>query len=58
MNKTKIKQIKSMYSAKIHSQNPQTATPEIGKGIKKNTAKKTTFFNGVIDKLNIVVSKD
>jgi hypothetical protein len=58
MNKTKIKQIKSMYSAKIHSKNPQTATPEIGKGLKKSNSRKTTFFNGVIDKLNIVVTKD
>jgi hypothetical protein len=57
MNKTKIKQIKSMYSAKIHSKNSQTTTPEITSD-NKNSSSRKTFFNGVIDKLNIIVTKD
>jgi hypothetical protein len=57
MNKTKIKQIKSMYSAKIQSKNPQTITPEITFE-KKHSGSRKTFFNGVIDKLNIIVTKD
>jgi hypothetical protein len=57
MNETIIKEIKSIYSAKTKSNNPAHVTPEI-KAIKPEHNNKKTFFNGVIDKLNIIVSKD
>lgn len=57
MNETVIKEIKSIYSARIKSNNPANITPEI-QTIKHETKTNKSFFNGVIDKLNIIVSKD
>ncbi len=54
---TMIKEIKTIYSGKIRSTNPLTTTPHIAsmnplqKGEKRNT-----FFNNIVDKLNIVVT--
>lgn len=57
MNETIIKEIKSIYSARIKSNNPAHITPEI-KAVKPEHKGGKTFFNGVIDKLNIIVNKD
>lgn len=57
MNETVIKEIKSIYSARIKSDNPAAVTPEI-RTIKPEKKSNKTFFNGVIDKLNIIVNKD
>lgn len=57
MNETIIKEIKSIYSSKINSNKPAHITPEI-KAVKPERKGSTTFFNGVIDKLNIIVNKD
>lgn len=56
MNETVIKEIKSIYSARIKSPNPTAITPEI-QTIKPESKSNKSFFNGVIDKLNIIVSK-
>lgn len=57
MNETVIKEIKSIYSGRIKSNNPAAVTPEI-QTIKPEQKTNKSFFNGVIDKLNIIVSKD
>lgn len=57
MNDATIKEIKSIYSARIRSNNPATITPEI-QTIKPEQKENKSFFNGVIDKLNIIVTKD
>ncbi|MBQ8669343.1 hypothetical protein IJ472_06155 [bacterium] len=57
MNESIIKEIKSIYSARIKSNNPAHITPEI-KAIKPEHKSNKTFFNGVIDKLNIIVEKN
>lgn len=54
MNETVIKEIKSIYSSRIKSDNPAAITPEI-QTIKPETKEHKSFFNGVIDKLNIIV---
>jgi len=56
MNETVIKEIKSIYSSRIKSNNPAAITPEI-KALKAGKRSNKTFFNGVIDKLNIIVNK-
>ncbi len=56
MNETIIKEIKSIYSARIKSDNPAAVTPEI-QAIRPEKKNNKTFFNGVIDKLNIIVNK-
>ena len=53
MNETIIKEIKSIYSSRTH--NPKLITPEIN--IRQKRKGKKSFFNGVIDKLNIVIEK-
>lgn len=55
MNETVIKEIKSIYSGRIKSNNPAVVAPEI-RTIKPSKKAHKTFFNGVIDKLNIVVN--
>ena len=55
MNETVIKEIKSIYSGRIKSNNPAVVAPEI-RTIKPSKKTNKTFFNGVIDKLNIVVN--
>ena len=52
MNKSVIKEVKSIYSNKIRTKNPATLTPEI-KSIKPEAKNSKTFFNGVIEKLKI-----
>lgn len=56
MNETIIKEIKSIYSSRIKSNNPAQVTPEI-QSVKTERKSNKSFFNGVIDKLNIVVPK-
>lgn len=56
MNESVIKEIKSIYSGRIRSDNPAAVTPEI-QTIKPERKEHKTFFNGVIDKLNIIVPK-
>ncbi len=55
MNETVIKEIKSIYSGRIKSANPAAVTPEI-QTIQPEKKENKSFFNGVIDKLNIIVS--
>ncbi len=57
MNDATIKEIKSIYSARVKSKNPAAITPEI-KTIKQDGKENKSFFNGVIDKLNIIVTKN
>jgi len=57
MNETVIKEIKSIYSSKIRNNNTKSVNPDI-KSITSETSENQTFFNGVIEKLNIVVSKE
>ncbi len=56
MNESVIKEIKSIYSARIKSNNPTAITPEI-QAIRPDAKEHKSFFNGVIDKLNIIVPK-
>lgn len=56
MNETVIKEIKSIYSSKIRNNNPTAVNTDI-KSITSETTENQTFFNGVIEKLNIIVSK-
>lgn len=56
MNETVIKEIKSIYSGRIKSTvSPTVVTPEISTIKPKTNGNKQSFFNGVIDKLNIIV---
>ena len=57
MNETVIKEITSIYSGRIKSDNPANVTPEI-QTIKAEKKENKSFFNGVIEKLNIIVTKD
>ena len=57
MNETVIKEIKSIDSARTKSNNSATNTPEI-QTIKPEKKNNKSFFNGVIDKLNIIIPKD
>lgn len=52
MNKSVIKEVKSIYSNKIRTKNPVTLNAEI-KSIKPEVKGSKTFFNGVIEKLKI-----
>ena len=53
---TMIKEIKTIYSGRIKSTNPLATTPRIASmNTTEKSAKKSTFFNNVIDKLNIIV---
>lgn len=55
MNESIIKELKTIYSTKIRSTDPAAVKADI-KTIKPATDKKS-FFNGVIEKLNIIVPK-
>ena len=57
MNETIIKEIKSIYSGRTKVKNPITTLPEVN--LKKNTvvSSNKTFFNGVIEKLDIPINK-
>ena len=53
-----IKEIKTIYSGRIRSTNPMTSAPRIASVnpmTKSTTARKSSFFNNVIDKLNIAI---
>lgn len=52
MNKSIIKEVKSVYSNKIRTNNSTTLNPEI-KSVKPEIKNSKSFFNGVIEKLNI-----
>lgn len=53
MNESIIKEVKSIYSAKIRTNTPLTVKSDI-KTIKPDIKNQKTFFNGVIEKLNII----
>lgn len=53
MNESIIKEVKSIYSQKIRTNNPTAINADIKK-IKPEAKKQKTFFNGVIEKLNII----
>lgn len=56
MNESVIKEVKSIYSSKIRNNDPTSIKADI-KAIKAETKGPQSFFNGVIEKLNIIVSK-
>lgn len=57
MNESIIKEVKSIYSAKVRNTNPNM--PEFGlESDELDFNEPKTFFNGVIEKLNIIVEKD
>lgn len=57
MKESVIKEVKSIYSSKIRNNDPTAIIADI-KAIKPEKKNSKTFFNGVIEKLNIIVSKD
>ena len=54
MKESEIKELKSIYSSKIRKADPTAINSDI-KSLKSVKSKKT-FFNGVIEKLNIIVN--
>ncbi len=54
MNESIIKEIKTIYSGRITPENTPAVTPEVKKTKKKNIQQNKTFFNGVIEKLDII----
>ncbi|MBD5402786.1 hypothetical protein HDR58_08310 [bacterium] len=57
MNESIIKEVKSIYSGKKRNTNPNM--PEFGlESDELNFDEPKSFFNGVIEKLNIVVEKE
>lgn len=57
MNEAIIKEVKSIYSNKIRNNNPNMPEFDIEQDLQKSNEQKT-FFNGVIEKLNIIVDRD
>ena len=57
MDECVIKEIKSIYASKIRNTDPTAVKADI-KAIKSEIKGSKSFFNGVIEKLNIIVSKD
>lgn len=55
MNEAIIKEVKSIYSNKIRNNNPNMPEFDIEQDLQKSNK---TFFNGVIEKLNIIVDRD
>ncbi len=55
MNEAIIKEIKTIYSGRVTPENSPVATPEVKKETKK-VCKSKTFFNGVMEKLDILVN--
>lgn len=53
MNESVIKEIKSIYSQKIRTNDPTVINADIKK-LKPDVKHSKTFFNGVIEKLNII----
>jgi len=54
MNDAIIKEIKTIYSGRITPENTPAITPEVKKTPRKSKSKNKTFFNGVIEKLDII----
>lgn len=54
MNESIIKEIKTIYSGRITPENTAAVTPEVKKVPPKNGKQNKTFFNGVIEKLDII----
>lgn len=57
MNESIIKEIKTIYSGRVSTNATPAVTPEIKKTKKINSKSSKTFFNGVIEKLDILVNK-
>lgn len=55
MNESIIKEIKTIYSGRVTPENSPVVTPEVKKETKK-VCKSKTFFNGVMEKLDILVN--
>ena len=55
MNEAIIKEIKTIYSGRVTPENSPVVTPEVKKETKKG-CKSKTFFNGVMEKLDILVN--
>ena len=55
MNEAIIKEIKTIYSGRVTPENSPVVTPEVKKETKKD-CKSKTFFNGVMEKLDILVN--
>ena len=55
MNEAIIKEIKTIYSGRVTPENSPVVTPEVKKETKK-VCKSKTFFNGVMEKLDILVN--
>ena len=55
MNEPIIKEIKTIYSGRVTPENSPVVTPEVKKETKK-VCKSKTFFNGVMEKLDILVN--
>lgn len=55
MNEAIIKEIKTIYSGRVTPENSTVVTPEVKKETKK-VCKSKTFFNGVMEKLDILVN--
>ncbi len=54
MNESIIKEIKTIYSGRITPENTAAVTPEVKKAPPKKGKQNKTFFNGVIEKLDII----
>lgn len=55
MNEAIIKEIKTIYSGRVTPENSPVVTPEVKK-VTKKVCKSKTFFNGVMEKLDILVN--
>ena len=55
MNEARIKEIKTIYSGRVTPENSPVVTPEVKKETKK-VCKSKTFFNGVMEKLDILAN--
>lgn len=56
MNEAIIKEIKTIYSGRVTPENSPVTTPEVKKNSNKKVHKSKTFFNGVMEKLDILVN--
>lgn len=54
MNDAIIKEIKTIYSGRITPENTPAVTPEVKKTTQKKKCANKTFFNGVIEKLDLI----
>ena len=56
MNEVIIKEIKTIYYGRVTPENSPVTTPEVKKNSNKKVYKSKTFFNGVMEKLDILVN--